>query len=350
MARRSVGRHRRLRLPRLGEYGLRGFLAIQAMADEILHRSLRLAPHVSRGFCIGTADLVPGVSGSTVAVLLGVYERLLLAVRTAAGVLGSALRGDLRGASDHLRRIDWVLVASIGAGAGIALATLASGIDWLLTHRPESTAGAFAGLVCAAVLVAARQVRAWRATLVVLCGIVAVGGGWVFGLSATPIAEPAPLVWVGGGVLGVCAMILPGVSGAFVLLIVGLYAPFIDALSDRDWTPVGLIAAGVAVGALAFASLLSRLLDRHHDAVMAAMVGLMLGSLRVLWPWPNGVGLLGGPDEVISGTDLAWPRGNEALWPAVSAAVAFALALAVSRLADRSAATTGEKPGLLEAP
>lgn len=329
---------------------MRGFLAIQAVADEILHRYLRLAPHVSRGFCIGAADLVPGVSGSTVAVLLGVYERLLRSVRTVAGALGSALRGDLRGAAGHLRRMDWVLVASVGAGAGVALATLASGIDWLLTHRPESTAGAFAGLVCAAVVVAAGQVRHWRVALVVVCAVVAVAGGWIFGLSATPIAEPAPLLWVGGGVLGVCAMILPGVSGAFVLLIVGLYAPFIDALSHRDWTPVGLIAAGVAVGALAFASLLSRLLDRHHDPVMATMVGLMLGSLRVLWPWPNGVGLLGGPDEVISGTGLAWPQGAEALWPAVSAAVAFVLALAVSRVADRAVAETGEKTGLLEAP
>ena len=350
MARRSVGRHRRLRVPRLGEHGLRGFLAIQAVADEILHRYLRLAPHVSRGFCIGAADLVPGVSGGTVAVLLGVYERLLRAVRTAAEVLGSALRGDLRGAAGHLRRIDWVLVASIGAGAGIALATLASGIDWLLTHRPESTAGAFAGLVCAAVLVAARQVRAWRATLIALCAVVAVAGGWIFGLSATPIAEPAPLLWVGGGVLGVCAMILPGVSGAFVLLIVGLYAPLIDALSHRDWTPVGLIAAGVAVGALTFASLLSRLLDRHHDPVMATMVGLMLGSLRVLWPWPNGVGRLGSSGEAISGTALAWPRGGEALWPIVCAVVAFVLALAVSRMTARSAAGTGAKTGLLEAP
>ena len=150
--------------------------------------------------------------------------------------------------------------------------------------------------------------------------------------------------------LGVCAMILPGVSGAFVLLIVGLYAPLIDALSHRDWTPVGLIAAGVAVGALTFASLLSRLLDRHHDPVMATMVGLMLGSLRVLWPWPNGVGRLGSSGEAISGTGLEWPRGSEALWPAVCAAVAFVAGVAVSLGVERSAAGTGKKTGLLEAP
>ena len=313
-------------------------------------RTLRWVGHGVRGFCIGTADLVPGVSGSTVAVLFGVYERLLRSVRTVARALGSALQGDLRGAAGHLRRMDWVLVLPVGAGAGVALATLASGIDWLLTHRPESTAGAFAGLVCAAVVVAARQVRHWRVPLVMACAIVAVAGGWIFGLSATPIAEPAPLLWVGGGVLGVCAMILPGVSGAFALLIVGLYAPAIDALSDRDWSPIGLIAAGAVVGALAFSWLLSRLLDRHHNTVMAAMVGLMLGSLRVLWPWPNGVGRLSSSGEVISGTALARPRGGEVLWPIVCAVVAFVLALAVSRVTARSAAGTGAKTGLLEAP
>ena len=135
-------------------------------------------------------------------------------------------------------------------------------------------------------------------------------------------------------------MILPGISGAFVLLIIGLYATFVDILSDRDWAPIGLFAAGALVGALLFASLLSRLLARYHDAVMATMVGLMLGSLRVLWPWPDGVGHLGGTGEVISGTRLEWPARGEALWPAVCAAAAFVLALAISRTADRPSAGT----------
>lgn len=312
--------------------------------------SLRWVAHGLRGFCIGTADLVPGVSGSTVAVLFGVYERLLRSVRGVAGAAGSTLRGDLRSAAIHLRRIDWALAIPIVAGALVALGTLARAIDWLLEHRAESTAGAFAGLVGAAVVVAARTVRPWRITRIALCLGIAGGSGWLFGLSATPIAEPAPAVWFGAGVLGVCAMILPGVSGAFALLIIGLYAPAIDALSDRDWSPLGLIAAGAIVGALAFSWLLSRVLDRHRDPVMAAMVGLMLGSLRVLWPWPNGVGLLSGSGEVISGTGLTWPTGGEALWPVVCAVVAFAVALAAARPAASPAAGTDPKTGLLRAP
>ena len=306
--------------------------------------------HGLRGFCVGTADLVPGVSGSTVAVLFGVYERLLRSVRGAAGAAGSVLRGDVRGAVAHLRRIDWTLAIPVAAGAIVALATLARAIDWLLEHRPEPTAGAFAGLVSAAVVVAARRLRPWRVSLLAFCVAVAVAGGWIFGLSAAPIAEPAAAVWFGAGVLGVCAMILPGVSGAFALLIVGLYAPAIDALSERDWSTIGLLASGALVGALTFSWLLSRLLDRHHDTVMAAMVGLMLGSLRVLWPWPNGVGLLSSSGEVISGTGLSRPQGAEVLWPVVCAVVAFVLALAVSRATAPSASATGPKTGLLEAP
>ncbi|MCY3951207.1 MAG: DUF368 domain-containing protein [bacterium] len=311
---------------------------------------LRWAGDGLRGFCIGVADLVPGVSGSTVAVLLGVYERLLEAVRSVAGALAHLLRGDPRGAAGRLRRIDWALVAPVAAGAVVALAALARAVDWLLTNRPESTAGAFGGLVCAAVLVAARQVRAWRVSRGLLTAAVATLGAWLFGLSATPVAEPVTIVWLGAGALGICAMILPGISGAFVLLIIGLYASFVDALGNRDWAPIGLFAAGAVAGALVFASLLSRLLAGHHDNVMATMVGLMLGSWRVLWPWPNGVGHLAGDGEVISGTGLEWPDRGEVLWPVVCAVAAFALALAASRTAHRATAGSGPRDGLLEAP
>ncbi len=311
---------------------------------------LRWVIHIVRGFCIGTADLVPGVSGSTVAVLFGVYERLLRSVRSVAGAASCIPRGDRRGAATHIRRIDWTLVVPVAAGALVALGTLARAVDWLLEHRAEPTAGAFAGLVLAAVVVAARQVSPWRISRVMLCAGTAGLSGWIFGLSATPVAQPAPWVWFAAGVLGICAMILPGVSGAFALLIIGLYAPAINAVSDRDWSPLGLFAGGAVVGALAFSSLLIRLLDRRHDTVMTVMVGLMLGSLRVLWPWPNGVGLLEDSGEVISGTGLAWPEASEALWPAVCAVIALALALAASRTAPDPAVGSGAKPGLLEAP
>ncbi len=293
-----------------------------------------------RGFCIGTADLVPGVSGSTVAVLLGVYERLLRSAAGVAGVLTGVLRGDFREAREQLRRIDWRLVIPLGAGVGVALGVLAGVVDWLLTNRAEATAGAFAGLVCAAVVAAVRQVHRWRWPLAALALAVGAACGWGFGLVAEPVSAPAGWLWFAAGALGVCAMMLPGVSGAFVLLMAGVYAPFIDALSQRDWRVVGLVAGGALVGALAFAKLLARLFNRHHDVVMAVIVGLMGGSLRVLWPWPNGVGILGGPDEVISGTGLSWPDRNEVLWPTVCAVMAFALSLSVARQAQRSTAGT----------
>ena len=325
-------------------------LAVGETSDEIIRRSLRLAPQFCRGFCIGTADLVPGVSGSTVAVLFGVYERLLGSVRAVADAAGRAFRGDLSGAAARIREIDWPLVIPVAAGAAVALGTLARGIDWLLEHRAESTAGAFAGLVAAAVLVAARQVPTWRLGLLVLGASVGGVSGWVFGLSAAPLAEPSPAVWIGAGAAAICAMILPGVSGSFVLLVIGLYASFIDALAERDWRLLGLFAAGAMAGALVFSSLLSRLLERHRDPVMATMAGLMLGSLRVLWPWPDGVGRLDGAGGVVSGTGLALPAGGEVVWPTTCAAVAFVLALAVSRAAERPKAGTEVKPGLLEAP
>ena len=110
-------------------------------------------------------------------------------MRNAAGVLADLLRGDLRGAAGRLRRIDWALVIPVGAGVGVALGALAGAVDWLLTNRPEPTAGAFGGLVCAAVVVAVRQVRTWRVPLGLLSAAVGVVSAWLFGLSANPVAE-----------------------------------------------------------------------------------------------------------------------------------------------------------------
>ena len=129
-------------------------------------------------------------------------------------------------------------------------------------------------------------------------------------------------------------MILPGISGAFLLLMLGMYGAVISVVTDLRYLEAAVFLAGAAVGLALFSTVLGRLLDRARNPVMAVLVGLMAGSLRVLWPWPNGVGVISRHDhEVVSGTGLAWPSADDWAAPTVAAAVGFAVVLLITRLA-----------------
>jgi putative membrane protein len=144
---------------------------------------------------------------------------------------------------------------------------------------------------------------------------------FLLGLSAGPVSDPSLPLYFGSGVVAICAMILPGISGSFVLLMIGMYQAVIGAVSDRDFLIMGVFAFGAVIGLALFSTLLDRLLRDHHDTVMAVLVGMMAGSLRVLWPWPEGTG----------GTTLGAPA-NDVILPIL---LALAGALVVLALTGR---------------
>jgi putative membrane protein len=147
-------------------------------------------------------------------------------------------------------------------------------------------------------------------------------------------ADPSPLVLFVAGAVAICAMILPGLSGSFLLLMFGMYETILAVIDDRMIGDAVVFGVGAVLGLALFASLLTRLLERHHDTMLAVLIGLMIGSLRVLWPWPNGVGVIGDTaDTSIPGTGLEWPPAGDLPVPLLLAAAAFAVVLAVDRLA-----------------
>jgi len=135
--------------------------------------------------------------------------------------------------------------------------------------------------------------------------------------------------------VAICAMVLPGISGSFILLMVGMYGTMIQVVDDRMVVDAATFGAGALIGLACFSALLARLLARRHDDVMAVMVGLLMGSLRVLWPWPHGVGVVSRhAEEVVNGATLSWPEATDGLaGPALLAALALAVVLLVDRLA-----------------
>jgi putative membrane protein len=285
------------------------------------------ARHGVFGFLMGMADLVPGVSGGTVALVCGIYARLINAVRDGVHAVVTLLRGRVRDGLGEVRRLDWALLVPLLTGIGLAVVSLAALIEHLLDEQPVAIAGLFLGLVLGSAVVASRLIRRVDAQAVLIAAGVAIGLFILLGLRQETTADAADAatapVWAfpAAASLAICAMILPGVSGSLLLVMMGMYAHVLAAVNDRDIGLLALFLLGAVVGLGLFSRLLAWLLGNHHDRVVAAMIGLMLGSMRVLWPWPDGT----------SSTSLATPSG-EIVVPVVLAVAGFVVVLAIGRL------------------
>ncbi len=296
----------------------------------------KIGAQLVRGFLMGAADVVPGVSGGTIALIVGIYEKLIEQVRSGARALGSLTKGDLRGFWSRVIGLDFVFLVPLALGILLAVGGLASVLETQLEENPEEMAGLFFGLVAGSVLIGWDLINRRTSTHLAIVLVVAVAIFFVLGFQSGPIADPSPGVFVGAGALAICAMILPGISGSFILLMIGMYAAVLGAVDDRAVADIALVGIGAVVGLALFSTFLGWLLDNHGDNVMAAMVGLMLGSLRVLWPWPNGVGVISeNEDEVIDGTGLEWPAGDEILGPVALGVVGFVLVMAIAQVGKR---------------
>lgn len=282
---------------------------------------------------MGAADIVPGVSGGTVALVLGIYERLIGNVHAGAQALKAILTGDTAGFGTKFREVEWVWLLSLLAGVLVAIAALSSVLENLLHDHPVRMAALFFGLVVGSLTIAWRLIRSVGAAELGAVIVVAIALFLVLGLkSDTEVAEgTAEIVtkswWIFflSGALAICAMILPGISGSFILVLIGMYTEVLGAVNDRDLVALGATAAGCIVGLALFSSVLTWALEHHHDLVIAAMVGLMLGSLRVLWPWPGGTNT----------TDLARPADDVGI-PILLAVVGVAVVVAVEMIAVRT--------------
>ena len=236
-----------------------------------------------RGAAMGTADLVPGVSGGTVALITGIYPRLLAAVTAAdAAAVRLLLKGQWLGLWRH---VDGAFLLPLMLGIGSAIFALASTLKLLLETQPLLVWSFFCGLVLLSSLALIRTEVTKLTPMVGLMFLIGVVIMLTLGLG-TGISFPQHL---GGffvaGLLGICAMILPGISGSFILLLLGMYGPIITAVADRELLPLLVFAVGCAVGLLTFSRFLTFVLARARVATLALLGGFLLGSLVILWPW-----------------------------------------------------------------
>ena len=242
---------------------------------------------VVRGSLIGAAEVVPGVSGGTIALITGVYDTLIGSAATIIRALVGSFRPD--GRADRWRavsRLPWWRVMSILLGMAAAVVVASRLLEPLITEYPEHTRAVFLGLILASIAIPLQMaggVNSLRGMAVIVVSALA-----TFVLTGLPPASesnPPTLVIVLAAAVAVCALVLPGVSGSFLLLTLGLYQPTIAAVNDRDLGYLGVFIVGAILGLGSFVVVLQWLLANHRRATLLVMTGLMVGSTRALWPW-----------------------------------------------------------------
>ncbi|MFT6367610.1 MAG: putative membrane protein [Bacteroidia bacterium] len=235
-----------------------------------------------RGLMMGAADIVPGVSGGTVAFITGIYSRLLGSIRAFdLQCLKLVFQRDVKKAWQH---VDGSFLTALLLGIATSILTLARLVSWLLEQYPMPLWASFFGLILASALVLLRQVKTWS-VLRFLNLAVGVAIAVFIALSPLVAFDPTVAMIFLSGFLAICAMILPGISGSFILVLLGMYGTVLSALKSFDLLFILVFAIGAAAGLMCFSRVLHWLLSRFHESTMALLTGFLFGSLAVVWPW-----------------------------------------------------------------
>lgn len=255
-------------------------------------KPVRLLVDLIRGAMIGIVEIIPGVSGGTIALIVGVYDDLIASagdlVRGLARAVGDLVRGRRPGAvaRQHLRDVKWRVVIPVAIGMFAAIFTASAFIAPLIESYPVETRALFLGLIVASIVVPARMVGGrWRTREFAAAAAAAVLAFLLTSMPPLAPADPPLLVVALAAAVAVCALVVPGLSGSFLLLLLGMYAPTLAAVNDRDFAYLGVFVLGAIAGLGSFVFVLQWLLTHRRRMTLAIMTGLMVGSLRALWPW-----------------------------------------------------------------
>jgi putative membrane protein len=237
-----------------------------------------------KGFGMGSADVIPGVSGGTIAFITGIYEELIDSIKSINLDALKALRKG--GVAAAWKQINGNFLLAVFAGIVISIFSLAKGLSYVLDHYPVLVWSFFFGLIIASSIFVARHIKKWD-VLKALTLLAGVAIAWMI-TSISQVETPHDLWFIFiAGAIAICAMILPGISGSFILVILGQYAYVLSAVKELRVDVVLTFAAGCLVGLLSFARLISFLFKKFHDHTIALLTGFMLGSLNKVWPWKN---------------------------------------------------------------
>ena len=237
---------------------------------------------VFKGMAMGAADVVPGVSGGTIAFISGIYEELIATLNSIN--LSSLKTLKLQGVSATWKKINGNFLLALFGGILLSILSLSKLVAWLLHEEPVLLWAFFFGLVLASIIFVLKKINQWNSA--VFLGLI-LGGVFAYQLTQLNALGNSDSNWYLflSGAIAICAMILPGISGAFILVILGSYANVLQALNDKDIAKITIFMTGALIGILSFSRLLKWLFKRFKNMTLAVLTGFMIGALSKIWPW-----------------------------------------------------------------
>ncbi|WP_418498413.1 DUF368 domain-containing protein [Flagellimonas sp.] len=290
-----------------------------------------------KGMAMGAADVVPGVSGGTIAFISGIYEELITSINNIDLSLITVLRKE--GIKAFWNKINGNFLLALFAGIFISVLSLAKFLSWLLENEPVLLWSFFFGLVVASVFFVGKEIQKWNLGTVVVFVLGAVVAYFITELPVSENTDSLPYLFMSGA-LAVCAMILPGISGAFILVLLGSYKTILDAVHERDIKIVLTVALGAIVGLLSFARLLKWMFNNYKNITLALLTGFILGSLNKIWPWKKVLQIRTFGDKTIVVDDVnvlpgAFEGDNQLMLAIILAILGFSLIFILEKAASK---------------
>lgn len=289
-----------------------------------------------KGMGMGVAELVPGVSGGTIAFVAGIYEEFISSINNINLKTFQILKKE--GFKSFWEALNGNFLVALFLGMLISIVSFSSIIGWLLENEPILVWSFFFGLVFASVIFVAKSIEKWTFITIIVAIIGVVAAYYITTLPPSSNSNSLPFLFLAGAI-AICAMILPGISGSFILVLLGSYKTILDAVHDRDFKIVITVALGCLFGLLSFAKVLKWLFTNYKSLTLAALTGFILGSLNKIWPWKKVLEVIKiGEKEIIIDENIspfAFQGDNQLTFAIISAIIGFSLIFILEKVASK---------------
>ena len=290
-----------------------------------------------KGMAMGAADVVPGVSGGTIAFISGIYEELLNSISSFNLSLFSVLKNE--GFKKVWKMVNGRFLLALFIGICISVLSLAKLIENLLENHPILIWSFFFGLVLASIIYIAKQIKIWniKSYLYLIFGLIF--AYYITTLNPVISQNSSPWFLFLAGMIAICAMILPGISGSFILVLLGAYKPILNAINTKDFFSVVIFMAGAILGLLTFSRVLKWLFSKYKNYTLALLIGFIAGSLNKIWPWKETISWrtnskgIEVPFNTTSVSPLSFDGDSKLLMAGLLAIIGFGLILLLEKLA-----------------
>lgn len=289
-----------------------------------------------KGIAMGIAELVPGVSGGTIAFVTGIYEEFISSINNVNLETFKTFRKE--GFKAFWKALNGNFLFSLFLGMAISILSFSKLISWLLENHPIPVWSFFFGLVLASVIFVAKSIKKWGLINIALFIIGAIIAFYITTLPPSANTDSLPFLFLSGAI-AICAMVLPGISGSFILVLLGSYKTILDAVNNKDYIIIITVGLGTIFGILSFARLLKWMFAHYRDVTLTVLTGFILGSLNKIWPWKKILEIIRiGKKEIIIDKNISpftFEGDNQLLFAVLLAVIGFSLIFILERVASK---------------